>query len=183
MTICRTIPLVPVFALLLLFALLPTRAAAQESGPPTPVDSLAMVRVEVKQWLPIPRRVQGRLVAADNGSITVRPRAGWDPVVVPLTKLRRVEVSVGRRTREDGLRRGALRGFAAGAASIAVFFAAGLIDGECEDCYFTMGAAAKALAVPLTVTTTVSGAIGGALFPGERWVRVHPPVVLDPPRT
>lgn len=169
--------------LLLLLALRPARAATQEAATPTPVDSLATVLVQVRQWFPIPHRVQGRLVAADTGSLTVRPRGGWDPVVVPLTQVRRMEVSLGRRTRDEGLRRGAVRGFAAGAALVALLFAADLVDGGCQDCYVTPGAVARALAVPLTVTTTVGGAMGGALFPGERWVRVRPPVVLGPPRT
>lgn len=168
--------------LLLLLAILPARAAAQETVQPTPVDSLATVRVQVRQWFPVPHRVQGRLMAADTGSVTVRPRGGADPVVVPLTKLRRMEVSLGRRTRGEGLRRGALEGLAAGAAFVTVLLATELVSGECEDCYFTPATIAREFGVHLIVTTTVSGAVGGTLWPGERWARVRPPVVLSPPQ-
>lgn len=177
----------PMTALLLalaaLAAVVPAPAAAQEAAPPTPVDSLAWVRVQ--QRFAVPRRVTGVLFAADSQSVTVRPAAGVEPVVVPLAELERMHVSLGRRSRGEGALRGARYGLLGGLAVSAVLVAIGAANDAqdpCGECFISATAISGILGVALTTTTTVGGAIFGAASPGEKWVRVRTPVVLAPAR-
>lgn len=167
---------------LLLLAAVASAARAQEAPPPpTPVDSAAYVRVQ--QQLAIPRRVTGALVAADAQSLTVASPE-WGAVTVPLAELARLDVSMGRRTRGEGARRGAVRGLVGGLAVGAVLVGFGAVTDAregCRGCYISATAGAVILAVPLTAVTTVGGALLGAAAPGDRWIRVPTPVTLRQP--
>lgn len=169
-------------ALLLLATGLPFAAAAQETvPPPTPVDSLARVRVTLHDAAP--RRLTGVLFGADSLSVTVQPFPGAEPVMVPLTEVASMKLSLGQRTRGEGLLRGAKHGLIGGLAVSAFLVGIGVLSDAadpCNDCWINATAGAVIVAVPLTATATLGGAIIGAASPGERWVRV--PVTLRPPR-
>lgn len=153
--------------------------AQQGAPPPVEVDSLA--RVRLRQSATGPRTLTGRLLFADAQVLTVEYRE--KPVAVPLPAVERLDVSLGKYSREESAWRGTKRGFLGGAAVSALMIVTGLVSdaqGDCGDCFINATAGAVLLSVPLTVTTTVGGALLGAIAPGERWERLTPPVRLRP---
>lgn len=174
--------------LLLAAALLVTGAPplAAQAAPPAPaeVDSLARVRVTHTAFSP--RQLVGPLLHADSAAVVVRHRG--DPVGVPLSAVRRIEVSERRLYAGQRLRRGARRGFVVGAViSGALFVLAGAVDltTECQDCMFPAVTVPIVATPAILLTTTGSGALLDYLSPGDVWRRVEPPVRVrgaDPPK-
>lgn len=179
----RTSHFVWAVVLFLYHAAYPPHTVTQEVPPPTPVDSLAWVRVTLHDAAP--RQLTGILIGADSVSITVRPFPGGGTVVVPLPEVASTRLSLGRRTPREGLLRGAKHGLIGGLAVSALLVGIGVFSdagGSCTDCFISATAGAVIVAVPLTAVTTAGGALLGAASPGERWVRVRVPVTLRPPR-
>ena len=169
------------FLSLLLACAAAAPSLAQAGPAATELDSLT--RVRVSQTEVEPRRFAGGLLAADSLSITVDPERGGERLEVPLSSLRRLEVSLGRRTPGEGMRRGAARGLLVGLGASALLIGSAAIADEQEgpsDGFITATAAAVIISIPLTAATTVTGALWGATSPGERWRRVETPVRIRP---
>ena len=77
--------------------------------------------------------IVGRLVDADDASVTIRSATG-DAVVVPLRRLDRLDRSLGRRSARRGALRGAGLGFASGAVLGALAGAVGSDGGRSPAC-------------------------------------------------
>ena len=113
-------------------------------------------------------RLVGRLVAQDDQSLTLQVREDRAPVVVPRTRVTRVEESL----RPGRKGHGALMGAAVGAGAAAIL---GVAAGE--DCSrdkwlcFSRGEVALGSAI---LFAPLGALIGGLAAPGERWGLVSP---------
>lgn len=153
--------------LLLVAALLfgpPADLAAQDS---------ATIRITVGDDVKLRSRVLSgrfRVSALDSARLTL---AGANSVnhVVEIESLSSLKVARGMNTRG----RGAWRGFVRGAAIGAVFgAAAGLADGDDDPGFLAFSAGEKAV-LGAVVGGGFGGTVGltvGAIYPGERWVKV-----------
>jgi hypothetical protein len=133
--------------------------------------------------------IVGRLVGADDASVTIRSATG-DAVVVPLRRLDRLDRSLGRRSARRGALRGAGFGFASGAVLGALAGAVGSDGGsspacdapprgdaqwlEAAACGASLGRGPESATMGAAVLGTAGAVLGGlvgSLAPGERWER------------
>lgn len=146
------------------------------------VDSASRVRVKQAEG----GTVVGGLVAADSATLTLDPAVGGmgSILTIPVSDVRRMDVSLGARTPAQGAWRGLKRGLLTGVVLSAAIITAGVIEDEkdeCGDCFINATLAAVIVSVPLTTATSLIGTFIGATSPGERWRRVQPPVYVAPP--
>lgn len=161
-------------ASVLLLASVGSAAVRPGSAQATALDSLTRIRV---QQTGRPHWLTGRLLAADSQALTVEHRGG--PYELPLSAVRRVDVSVGFRSSEERVKSGAKRSFLLAAAvggALLVLGAAVDLTTECADCMLPASAVALGVGVSLTASTTAAGALFGALSSRDRWKRVPLPV-------
>ena len=114
--------------------------------------------------------IRGTLASLGDDSLTLQTRGGADPLVIERSRITRLEVSAGRRSRGRGAAIGAAAGLGIGLLFTGVVAANESCEGyNAEDC----GLATGISLILLTPVLTVSGAvIGVALPPSERWLRV-----------
>lgn len=169
-------------ALVVLLLALPLTGLGQERddvGEPDP----PRVRLAIDK-AGLPKRLVGELVDESPWTLTVR--ADGRDVVVDRTAVRRLDVSLGERTPEAGMLRGAARGFVIGAVvGVAAGIAAGNDEQRVRDC--SIGDAD--CTIPLRLTASEKALIGGGAFgllggifggtigagwPGDVWQRRVP---------
>ncbi len=116
--------------------------------------------------------IRGTLASLSDDSLTLETRPGTVPVVIERSRITRLEVSPGRRSRGHGAAAGALIGLGVGLAFTAVVAANEDCSGYgAEDC----GLLPAVSLLGLTPGLTVAGALVGlALPPPEKWVSVPP---------
>ena len=169
----------PLAACALLLASLSPASAQEGSAVPVVLDSLARVRIELTTREP--RWLTGSLLAADAEALTLEK--GGRLHVVPVSSVKRLDVSVERLYRRERIRSGAKRGLLIGAVtSGGLLLLAATIDltTECVDCMLPASAVALGASVPLTASFTATGALLGALSGLDRWMRVPLPVQVQP---
>jgi len=113
-------------------------------------------------------RQQGTVVEEDSTALTIKLKAGGDPIRVPLDAFERLEVARGKRRHFwTGAAVGFVPGFAFG------FFAGWILgcDDQGRDC--TAYDAAFAAGAILGAGTAVVGGLAGLLFKSDRWERVQ----------
>jgi hypothetical protein len=147
--------------------------------------------------------IVGRLVDADDASVTIRTARG-EAVAIPLRRLDRLDRSLGRRSAGRGALRGAGLGFASGAVLGALAGAVGSDGGsspacnapprgdaqwlEAAACGASLGRGPESATMGAAVLGTAGAVLGGlvgSLAPGERWERTsveHVRVSIEPRR-
>ncbi len=120
-------------------------------------DELPPLALGKRLRLTTDHRLVGRLVAQDDQSLTLQVREDRAPVVVPRTRVTRVEESL----RPGRKGHGALMGAAVGAGAAAIL---GVAAGEdCSGDKWLCFSGSAILFAPL------GALIGGLAAPGERW--------------
>ncbi len=117
------------------------------------------------------RPIRGTLASFSDDSLTLE-RGGKAPLLIERSRIMRLEISAGRRSRGRGAAIGAAIGLGVGLVLTAGVAASESCEGfNAEDC----GLATAISLILFTPVLTVSGAlIGVALPPAERWVKVPP---------
>jgi hypothetical protein len=126
-----------------------------------------------------PHRVVGRVVSADDGSLTLE-RAGGDRVTIPLPDIGRLERSLGGQPLGSRVGRGVALGALAGAATGAILGATAR-----DESYFTQSELAVMGTIAFAAVGSAVGGVIGASGNAEEWkdLRVpRPALVLAPTR-
>lgn len=160
-------------ALLALGLLVPTSAAHAQR-----IDVLpAGARVRVYPRVRPPLVVQGTVVRADSGVLTLAVGRRRTTRELAAGDIHRIEQLVGRRSVGSALGRGALRGALVG-AGIGVLATGITAVAErrdpCDECFIPMTAAVGAASVAFTMATTAVGGVVG-LLRRDRWETVPLP--------
>jgi len=158
-----------------LIALSGSAAGAEEMAGPALAEG-ARVRVRIEGARKDDGVLTGRLLRADDASLTVLPDGGRDPVLVEHSRVERLEVSRGRKRRTlQGLACGAILG--AGVVAVTATLPEARCTGFTPEC---LGVASAELARQLTgalvaAALVVGGTIIGAAVKEDRWQRVEEP--------
>lgn len=144
-------------------AFAPASAVAQDPA----LAPGARVRIALEQA--DTRPMIGRLIAVTRDTLLVRTAAA-DSIAVPLSEVRRLDVSTGR---YRPILKGMGLGFLIGAATGALIGAA---DGDDDAGFIAFSAGEKAAlgAVLFGGLGTVAGGLVGAASPTDRWTQVSP---------
>ena len=158
----RTLSLVVVFALA-------TAPASAQNVAQSGVAVGARVRVSTRD-LPSVRLASVTGITSD--SIALSYARGFGEVQLPVGSIARLWVSEGPRSRAEGARHGAKRGFVTGLVLGGIAAAVTIVACSGKECF---GADSYGLLVaPLLVATSAAaGATFGVVAPGERWRRVR----------
>jgi hypothetical protein len=161
--------------MLLMLALLPVAAPAQSEAPLQAGNRVRFLLGDT--------RVAGDVIRADD-AVLVLTSGQDEEMEVPISYVRRLEVSRGNRSSGEGIARGVLYGSAVGL--VLGIAADQLIDDrepirQCTEglfggqwCWQDRGYDSSVLVVQGVSLGVLFGAIVGALDPGPRWERVHP---------
>jgi hypothetical protein len=171
--------------LAVLLLALPVASFAQEPDEELDEPVPPRVRLALTEQAGLPKRLVGEVVDENPWSLTVR--AGGRDVVVDRAFIRRLDVSLGARSLEQGMVRGAVIGLGIGAiAGAAAGFSLGGDEAAVSTCPYTpdapcgledrLSARDKAV-IGGSVFGLVGGIMGGAVgmvWPGEAWQRHLP---------
>lgn len=151
----------------------PPEAEAMPPVPMGPSETCASVmaadRVRVTAPGVLGKPLIGYIVGSD--ATTLKVVSYGQTMSVPRASVTRLERSLRRSKRLLGLQIGGGIGFAAGAAvGIALVAAEESRTGSCDQCGMAIGLLGAMGAIP-------AGLVGGAVAPGERWVREDPSTV------
>jgi hypothetical protein len=115
--------------------------------------------------------IRGTLASLSDDSLTLETKDAA-PLVIERSRITRLEVSAGHRSRNRGAAIGAAVGLGVGLLFTAVVAATESCEGyNAEDCGLATGVS---LILFTPVLTGAGALIGVAVTPGERWVRVPP---------
>jgi hypothetical protein len=116
--------------------------------------------------------IRGTLASLSDDSLVLETKGGAAPLMIERSRITRLDISAGRRSRGRGAAIGAALGLGVGLLLTVVATATEDCSGYgAEDC----GLLPAVSLILFTPVLTVSGAvIGVALPPAERWVRVPP---------
>ena len=139
-------------------------------------EALLKPGVRVRYELPrASHAFRGMVEEVDTLRIVVRPEGTDLRIQLGLDSLRSLAVFEGIRSGADGAWRGMKAGFQIGILVGAVVTTAVWLspaDERCDDCYFSVTAAAGVISVLGTLGLSLLGAALGASAPGEMWTAV-----------